>query len=328
MRKEAGVEFLGQRRPGKKEIQGPSLRGMRVASAAPGVFILVAGMAYIAGLGADPARVLILAAPLLVPYAVILWRLRGGVERKGIRLAMSMGSMGLVVIAVPALFAGGLLAFMLVTEGMQAIPDEVLRALTAWLLFFGILAGLQAALLAKAKTTYEAQWLDEGRQKWLAWNAASAAFALLAVALTLAVTVPDMIRSRMATSEASPVGSLKAIHSAAEGYAATYYNEFPPSLRTLGPPQPGMKASCQFADLIDSVLADGTKSGYGFEYKPGLAVKQAAAGCPPGADSFTVSARPITYGTTGQRSFFMDKTGIIHATTQDRAATKEDPRID
>ncbi len=74
--------------------------------------------------------------------------------------------------------------------------------------------------------------------------------------------------------------------------------------------------------LIDSVLGSGTKNGYAFSTSGD-------------ADTFTVNARPLTYGSTGTRSFFADETGYnrflpeswtIRVTTEDRPATAEDPR--
>jgi hypothetical protein len=79
--------------------------------------------------------------------------------------------------------------------------------------------------------------------------------------------------------------------------------------------------------LIDTVLAGGQKAGYIYTYTPGPPVKQPAAGCPAGAESYTVSARPRVFGKTGGRSFFTDHSGVIRMTRDDRAATVSDPPI-
>ncbi len=68
------------------------------------------------------------------------------------------------------------------------------------------------------------------------------------------------------------------------------------------------------AALIDTLLASGTKHGYAFSTS--------------GATStFTVNARPLTYGPDGTRNFFADESGVIRYTREDRPATVEDTII-
>jgi len=67
----------------------------------------------------------------------------------------------------------------------------------------------------------------------------------------------------------------------------------------------------QTANLIDSVLGSGTKDGYSY----------VGSG---GANNFTITAAPVTPGSTGTRSFFSDESGVIRYTTEDRPATVED----
>ncbi len=66
------------------------------------------------------------------------------------------------------------------------------------------------------------------------------------------------------------------------------------------------------SNLIDSVLASGTKEGYTVTVSTGA-----------GNATFTIYATPITYD-GGSRSFFSDETGYIRYTTEDRPATVED----
>ena len=74
--------------------------------------------------------------------------------------------------------------------------------------------------------------------------------------------------------------------------------------------------SLSASKLIASVLASGTKDGYTFTVSTGT-----------GNATYTIDARPITYGETGTRSFFADETGVIRYTTEDRPATSEDPPL-
>ena len=75
------------------------------------------------------------------------------------------------------------------------------------------------------------------------------------------------------------------------------------------------------SNLIDSVLASGTKEGYTVTVSTGA-----------GKTSFAVYARPITYDEPtnrnprrrSTRSFFTDETGVIRYTAENRPATADD----
>jgi hypothetical protein len=63
--------------------------------------------------------------------------------------------------------------------------------------------------------------------------------------------------------------------------------------------------------------------GYFFEYT-GNPPSTTVEGCTR-FQSFTMTARPVVFGRTGIRSFFVDKSGEIHATSENRAANASDP---
>ena len=140
---------------------------------------------------------------------------------------------------------------------------------------------------------------------------------LIVVAIILiiaAIAIPNLLRSKMAANEASAVGSLRTINTACISYSTTY-GGFPTSLAALGPAATATSAT---ADLIDSVLSSGTKSGYTFTYTPGAAVGGVTY-------SYTVVANPVTRGVTGQRGFFTDQTGVIRADTAASASVASTP---
>ena len=127
---------------------------------------------------------------------------------------------------------------------------------------------------------------------------------LIVVAIILiiaAIAIPNLLRSRMAANEASAVGSIRTINTACVTYSSTYGTGFPAALANLAPANPATAAA---ADLIDQVLAGGQKSGYAFAYVAGAAV----GGVVP---TYTLNADPISPGTTGQRHFFTDQSGVI-----------------
>jgi len=130
---------------------------------------------------------------------------------------------------------------------------------------------------------------------------------LIVVAIILiiaAIAIPNLLRSRMAANEASAVGSLRTINTAAVTYSTTYQSAgYPTALSQLAPPTGGGAATSTASDLIDSVLAGGTKSGYGFN------LKQVGSGTP--STGYSVVSAPVNPGTSGQRGFYTDQSGVI-----------------
>jgi len=126
---------------------------------------------------------------------------------------------------------------------------------------------------------------------------------LIVVAIILiiaAIAIPNLLRSRMAANEASAVGSLRTINTAAVTYSSTYPSSgYPANLKNLGTSGAATSAS---ADLVDSVLAGGTKSGYTFKFT--------GDGNTP-STGYSIVATPISIGTSGQRGFFTDQSGVI-----------------
>jgi type IV pilus assembly protein PilA len=141
---------------------------------------------------------------------------------------------------------------------------------------------------------------------------------LIVVAIILiiaAIAIPNLLRSKMAANESSAVGSMRTMNTASVSYSTTY-GGYPPALANLGPATPATSTS---ADLIDSVLATGTKSGYTFAY---TAVTSDANG---NILSSTITGAPLTLGTTGQRGFFTDQSGVIRGDPTGTATVTSTP---
>ena len=141
---------------------------------------------------------------------------------------------------------------------------------------------------------------------------------LVAVAIILiisAIAIPNLLRSKVSANEASAVGSVRTILGANNTYSATYNIGFPTSLAKLCPAKPATSAA---ADLIDSLLCAGAKSGYSFTYVAGPAVGGTIT-------TFTLNADPISVGQTGQRHFFANQTGVIRFNTAAAATVADKP---
>jgi type IV pilus assembly protein PilA len=133
---------------------------------------------------------------------------------------------------------------------------------------------------------------------------------LIVVAIILiiaAIAIPNLLRSKIAANQASAVGSLRTLNTSCIAYS-TSYGSFPAALTNLGPVNGGT-ASSTSADLVDSVLAGGTKSGYTFVYTAGSSNQ-----------SYTITATPITAATTGQNMYFTDQSGVIRVDTSGAGA--------
>jgi prepilin-type N-terminal cleavage/methylation domain-containing protein len=135
---------------------------------------------------------------------------------------------------------------------------------------------------------------------------------LIVVAIILiiaAIAIPNLLRSKIAANQASAVGSLRTLNTACIAYS-TSYGQFPGALASLGPMASGGTASSTSADLVDSVLAGGTKSGYVFAFTAGTSNQ-----------SYSITATPITAATTGQNMYYTDQSGVIRVDTSGTGAT-------
>ncbi len=143
---------------------------------------------------------------------------------------------------------------------------------------------------------------------------------LIVVAIILiiaAIAIPNFLRSRIAANQSSAVASCRLISISEVTYVITYNIGFSADLLSLGPPTSGPPTSSAAA-LMDSLLAAGSKSGYGFVYTPGPVVGGQIS-------SYTLNANPLTPGTTGMMYFFSDTTGVIRQNLSGPASSADTP---
>ena len=136
---------------------------------------------------------------------------------------------------------------------------------------------------------------------------------LIVVAIILiiaAIAIPNLLRSKMAANEASAVGSMRSLNTASVAFSTTYGN-YPTKLSDLAT---NGTASSTAADLIDSVLASGTKSGYYFSYTSATPYQQ-----------YSITGAPVNANVTGQRYFYTDQSGVIRADTATTATSASTP---
>jgi type IV pilus assembly protein PilA len=117
-------------------------------------------------------------------------------------------------------------------------------------------------------------------------------FSLVPIGVIAAIAIPNLLAARRAANEGSAIFSLRQISSA----EATYQNNFG-KYATLN------ELAAQ--NLIDTKLATGTKNGYQFAIE--LTTNE------DNLEGFAVTGVPLTYHSTGNRSFYVDETQIVRA---------------
>ncbi len=130
---------------------------------------------------------------------------------------------------------------------------------------------------------------------------------LIVVAIILiiaAIALPNLIRSRMSANEASAVNSIRTMTTAAVTYGSQCPAVgYPATIADMGPGGGGCTGG---ANILDNVLgvAAPQKSGYTFTYVP-----TATGGL---NTTYTLNGDPISPGSSGQRHFYSDQTGVLH----------------
>ena len=143
---------------------------------------------------------------------------------------------------------------------------------------------------------------------------------LIVVAIILiiaAIAIPNLIKSKMAANESSSVGSVRTINTGEVNYAASCpavgFSTNLAGLNTGGGCAGGV-------GIIDAVLGAGNKSGYVF-------VEAGVVGGDGLNDTYTTTGVPATIGTTGQRGFYSDQTGVIRYDLTGAAPTVASPAL-
>jgi len=137
------------------------------------------------------------------------------------------------------------------------------------------------------------------------------------ILIVVAIAIPNFLASRMSANESSAVQETRAITTAEVVYNTQYQIGYSALLADLGDNGPITSTS---AGLIDSILANGNKTGYSFTY---VSLNPDGAGH---FQSYTLNANPVNPGYTGRKYFFTDQSAIIHVNLLG-AATAADPPI-
>ncbi len=132
------------------------------------------------------------------------------------------------------------------------------------------------------------------------------------ILIILAIALPRFNKATMFSREMAAQATIKTLHAAEAQYYSTY-GQYAPSLQALGKPTSGAPSAAS-ADLISEDLAKGEKQGYKYNLQAS----------PTG---YTINADPVTFGTSGGRTFFSDQTQEIRAHNGQEPATAADSEI-
>jgi type IV pilus assembly protein PilA len=141
---------------------------------------------------------------------------------------------------------------------------------------------------------------------------------LIVVAIILiitAITIPNLLRSKIVANESSAVASMRNISTAEVTYQASWGSGFAVGLTNLGGAAPCTVATAAAACIIDPLLsvAPFTKSGYVFNAAGTILLNGVLNG-------YELNATPTLVQTTGVRAFCGNQTGLIQFVTPGAAA--------
>ena len=135
---------------------------------------------------------------------------------------------------------------------------------------------------------------------------------LIVVAIILiiaAIAIPNLLRSKIAANQTSAVASLRTLNTSAVLFD-TNYQQYPSKLSDMAT---GTSVTSTSADLIDAVLATGTKSGYTFTWTGGGT-----------SGTYTIKATPVSTS-TGTIHYFTDQSLVIRSNATAVATVNDAP---
>jgi type IV pilus assembly protein PilA len=174
-----------------------------------------------------------------------------------------------------------------------ALVLGILSFLTFGLLGVGAITGIIVAVVAMNKVNRE-PWKYGGKTLAivaLVLNITSLG-TVVPVGIIAAIAIPNLIAARKAANEASAIATLRTI-SMAESTYQSIFQKF------------GTLEELEAEGLIDPALASGTKNGYRFTLEVTKNEER--------LEGFEVVAVPMTYQSSGRRSFFVDESMVIRA---------------
>jgi prepilin-type N-terminal cleavage/methylation domain-containing protein len=138
---------------------------------------------------------------------------------------------------------------------------------------------------------------------------------LIVVAIILVLVgagLPKLNQYLMNTREVAAIQQIKNLQTAEQQYMSQF-GRFATSLEELGPNSSGQQGP-EGADLIAEDMVSGEKGGYRYT------LQEAQGG-------YSITAAPVSFGSTGRRTFYSDHTLVIRENWGEEMATPASPQI-
>jgi len=129
------------------------------------------------------------------------------------------------------------------------------------------------------------------------------------ILIIASIAIPNLMRSKIAANQASAVASLRTLNTSSALFY-TNYAVYPSSITNMGT---AASVTSTSADLIDAVLASGTKSGYVFTWAGGAAT-----------GAYAIKADPVS-GSTGTVHYFTNQSLVIRSNATAAATVNDLP---
>lgn len=132
------------------------------------------------------------------------------------------------------------------------------------------------------------------------------------IGILAAIAVPGLIRARMSGNEVATIGSVRAVNTAQVSYsAACGSGAYALLFSTLAVPPPGGNVGFLSQELASAVTPQ--KSGYTFALAVGLGGVPGLNDCngTPTNLAYYLTATPVSFSSTGNRSFATNQGGAI-----------------
>ena len=148
--------------------------------------------------------------------------------------------------------------------------------------------------------------MSNRRQRTRGFSLIELLIVIAIILIIITIAVPKYNQTQMYMRETAAVKAIQTIHQMEVQYQSQY-GRYAASLAELGPPQSGNPSPAS-ADLIGRDLSEGEKQGYKFT----------VTGTNGG---YVVQAQPMTYGSSGRKSFYSDQTMVIRENDGPEPAT-------
>jgi hypothetical protein len=224
-------------------------------------------------------------------------------------------------------------------RGRTEAADPAAKTRTARLILIsGDAYPFESTAVIQADGRYEFRDVPPGRYQFFAASTGSAFNVSADIDdLNINITWPQQTSAKTSSppmpaefNEAMIVSQLGVLDQAERDYAKTYGKGLAKNLDVLGPPPKWYHETADRAGLLsnlgspfvtDEDATHFTEFGYQFTYSAGDSDADGKI------TQYTISARPTEFGKTGERNFFMDESGVIHARNSDSPAAKDDPVV-